>query len=1110
MYGDLVAQAASAVQASIHIREIPFFVVSSKHPTTDKSSQIDANGADDQFAATGENNSPANLEAETSSHVSGDRLTSRTSLTIPDLAALAASNNSSVVFQQNAVRTLRTELNADAVLILDYTDAFGGKAVRAASGMSAVVIDSELWLPDQLSPVDVNSPVKFIDVDPSRFTSISAIGATAEYRSALALAIPAITGAAGMIIALCEKPVDFDESQIDRAKTIVSLLSLSASRSNALNVAERGESQLATSRMITRSIAPDPVSVDSSDNPKSLLAKISDLLLPFFDFDVIAVRVQLDDEFVTQEAISVNPKVASPAVRIRAVADSVSGPRPIEFRACDFSTALTNNPRFGGRFEQQDHNNDRVWKSAGFESLLVIPIISPTQTVVVLGSTRLSAFTPESVAVANRFVPALTAAFAGDNAAPVEAISHFENSQRIPEYVKSIASATELVSACGIIATQITNRTDASRVKIGFLDDESRRAELGFDTEPSDNFLGLEWITPEEIEQSIEIKSDIDTNGAQRVSSFRTAIRVIDRVIGYVEVTSNKEGFDDADIAQIKEITLACSQVVSTLRQLEQSEATLKKLEMLRRVTDQIRADRTNDPVSSPRTASLIRNLFDADWIYFGSVDHENDHSTTEITDGLNVPELAPGVRVSRRSLLIPSTLSVSSPVTVDLESAAPGQRAAGRWMYRAGLRSAICAPLRFDGIVSMMFMCASRKPTGFGSLEKKMLSSIVSELEVSIERSKLSPSKSNEQKGSAQLVIEQLGPNLEAILNNASALILTVDKDGIVTDVAGHGIESLKLVPERLIGRDFISYSRKIEGLEDALKQAIDGQSGRIEIEVFGTILDAWMEPNISPDGAPYSATVVVSDITDRVTAARAESALTSLKEEKERADKFIVSLSHEMKSPLTTVVALADLLGMNDRGNLHPDQIERIYVVQQNADRLSLLVDDFLNISKMETGTFESKPSKFQISELAYDLETSFDPIAKGQDHNIVVTAPDEHQFATADRELLRQAIMNLLTNASKYSPSNTNVSLDIWVDDNDLRITVTDEGPGIPHTERDRVFEPYSQLDNSDIPGHGMGLAIVRQIVELHHGKVWVEDGVGGGTSFAIWLPEAVSSS
>ena len=128
-------------------------------------------------------------------------------------------------------------------------------------------------------------------------------------------------------------------------------------------------------------------------------------------------------------------------------------------------------------------------------------------------------------------------------------------------------------------------------------------------------------------------------------------------------------------------------------------------------------------------------------------------------------------------------------------------------------------------------------------------------------------------------------------------------------------------------------------------------------------------------------------------------------------------------------------------------------------------------------------------------------------GRDQKLSITAPDDQRFVITDRELLRKAIVNLLSNASKYSPINTTVSLDICIDSRDLRITVTDKRPGIPVEDRDSVFEPYRQLENPDVPGTGMGLAIVRQIVELHNGKVWVEDGVGGGTSLAIWLPDAV---
>ncbi len=1030
--------------------------------------------------------------------------TPRNSLTVADLAALGASNTSTSVFQRNAVRTLRAELGVDSVLIIDYIDAFGGKIVRAVSGIESVEPDSELWLPNWLSPVDVNSPIKLVDVDPSQFTSISALGVGSEYRSALALAIPGITGAVGMIVALSRRSIEFDASHIDKAKIIVSLLSLSASRSNAVAIAERDESQLAASRLITRSNAIVASEENDTGNPESLLINISNYLQPFFEFDVIAIRVLVGGEFTTRDVLSLDPHADYSIPASGSGLDAATGAYSIESRASDLAMAITNSPRI---HEPANRNTpEPAWKAAGIKSVLAIPVIGTTGTVVVLGSKRTTTYTPEAVTAANRFIPAITAALGGSIHDSLKAVSRQKRVSKTPDYIESIASANELVSACGVIATQIANRTGASRVQIGFLDEETGRSYLGFDTEPVDGYIDHGSIAPDEIEHLTE--AETDQADGQQFLSIRTALIVSERTIGFVEATSGQSGFDAHDIAQIKEITAACSQVVATLKQLEQAQSTLIKLDMLRRVTEQIRSDSADNPISSPRIASLIRNLFEADWIYFGSVDHENDHSTTEITDGLDVPELAPGVRVSRRSLLIPSTLTVSSPVIIDLESAAPGQRAAGRWMYRAGLRSAVCAPLRLNGVVSTVFMCASRKPMGFGNLEKKMAAAITSELEIAIERTQKSPVQPHASKGSVETALKQPVSNLETILNRASVLVMTVDRDGIVTEVAGRGIEGLKLVPERLLGRDFIAYSRKIDGLEESLSQALNGSSSRIEIEIFGTILDAQMEPNLDESGEAVSVTIIVSDVTDRVIAARTESALQRIKEEKDRANKFIVSLSHEMKSPLTTVVALADLLGLNDRGNLHPDQIERINVVQQNADRLTLLVNDFLNISKMQAGTFESKPSKFQIAELARDLETSFEPIATVHDQLITVTVPDEHQFATADRELLRQAIMNLLTNASKYSPPKTNVSLDIWVDERDLRITVTDEGSGIPHGERDSVFEPYSQLSNHDIQGTGMGLAIVQQIVELHHGKVWVEDGVGGGTSFAIWLPEAVS--
>ena len=200
---------------------------------------------------------------------------------------------------------------------------------------------------------------------------------------------------------------------------------------------------------------------------------------------------------------------------------------------------------------------------------------------------------------------------------------------------------------------------------------------------------------------------------------------------------------------------------------------------------------------------------------------------------------------------------------------------------------------------------------------------------------------------------------------------MLTIDNNGIVIDVAGRGIEELKLVPARLLGRDFVAYSRKINGLESALKSALNGHTSRIQIEIFGIILDAWMEPIISPRGITDAVTVVVSDITDSVSASKTEAALQSLLEDTERTSKFIAWLAHEMNKPLTTIVMHSELLSVNERSNLHPDQLDRLNVVQQNADQTISLINDFLNISKMKSATFEINTAKFQIADLAHDIE-------------------------------------------------------------------------------------------------------------------------------------------
>jgi len=330
-------------------------VSNSQQRTTDQSQGSPATAGNTESAPT------SNLDRGTDRTHTENALTQRNSLTVTELASFGASNNSTPAFQQNAARTLRTELAADAVLIIDYIDAFGGKAVRASSGADAAIIDSEIWLPEALSPVDLDSPIILVDIDPTRFTAITAMAADSEYRSAVAIAIPGITGAAGMLIALSTQPVEYAEAQIETAKTIASLLSLSASRSNALNAAQKGESQLAASRHITRSSTIESLDPDESGVPKTLLGKIADQLKQFFEFDVIALRVQINGEYTTRESHS------SDHIRQYSIPPTSSGgdvsEQSIEARVDSFLVALTNTPHISDAPENR--TCDLAWKSAG-------------------------------------------------------------------------------------------------------------------------------------------------------------------------------------------------------------------------------------------------------------------------------------------------------------------------------------------------------------------------------------------------------------------------------------------------------------------------------------------------------------------------------------------------------------------------------------------------------------------------------------------------------------------------------------------------------------------------------------------------------------------------
>lgn len=242
-----------------------------------------------------------------------------------------------------------------------------------------------------------------------------------------------------------------------------------------------------------------------------------------------------------------------------------------------------------------------------------------------------------------------------------------------------------------------------------------------------------------------------------------------------------------------------------------------------------------------------------------------------------------------------------------------------------------------------------------------------------------------------------------------------------------------------------------------------------------------------------------IMLDITERQEIAR-------LKRE------FVAIVSHELRTPLTSVMAFLSLLKAGQYGTMNDGALQKIENVDQSMERLNRLINDLLQVEKMELDSIELSLSEQTIVDL---FERSMDDVrALAQKHDVAVkiesaSALDGLQV-TADRDRLIQVLVNLLSNAIKFSPAGSVVTLSCEPSsDGFVKISVKDEGPGIPPKQLEAIFEKFHQVHSDDHKvkgGSGLGLAIAKAIVNRHGGKIGVESETGKGATF--WFTVALA--
>lgn len=223
---------------------------------------------------------------------------------------------------------------------------------------------------------------------------------------------------------------------------------------------------------------------------------------------------------------------------------------------------------------------------------------------------------------------------------------------------------------------------------------------------------------------------------------------------------------------------------------------------------------------------------------------------------------------------------------------------------------------------------------------------------------------------------------------------------------------------------------------------------------------------------------------------------------------DEFIATVSHELRTPLTAIAASLALLDDSDDVNLSEESKELIAIAHANAHRLHHLVDDILDIEKLEAGKVVFRPQRIKLEVLLKAEAAANQTVASRFGVKLrVETAPGLEIDADPDR--LQQVISNLLSNAIKFSPLHGEVLLGAERRGDKIRISVRDHGPGVPAEFRARIFQKFAQADMSDArpkTGTGLGLSIVKEIVERLGGRIDFADAAGGGAVFFVDLPEA----
>jgi len=339
----------------------------------------------------------------------------------------------------------------------------------------------------------------------------------------------------------------------------------------------------------------------------------------------------------------------------------------------------------------------------------------------------------------------------------------------------------------------------------------------------------------------------------------------------------------------------------------------------------------------------------------------------------------------------------------------------------------------------------------------------------------------------------------ISTVLNNIADGIITIDEAGNIVSFTPAATNIFGYTEEEVEGKSVTllmpeSYKKNhIKGLQRHLKDGSKTIIGsRVEIEgkrKNGEVFPLELSINEMKVGDQILFSGIARDITKRKRAEKLK-------------DEFVSTVSHELRTPLTSISGSLGLINGGALGEVSPQVKEMLTVANNNADRLLLLINDILDMQKIEAGNMEFNPQLMEVAPLIEQATEINQAYAEKLNINLKIINNQQNVYVNADSDRLMQVLCNLISNAAKFSPTGNTVELKSIVMDTHINISVTDHGSGIPASFQEKLFEKFTQADSSNTrkPGStGLGLSISKAIIEKHDGEIGYSTEEGAGTCF-----------